>query len=154
MITDPGLRIKVLRTSLSLPELVFQGTRIEGTLGAIQLSPPARQSRIGYAPDSGNIHGSEPISWSEQQSILGWSWFDDYADDESANQASFDEVWAAITQFPEYLIKTKVSDAAEQVWKAQPGSMNLAANSRTFFDLTSGHPVYAITVPVFPIPGA
>jgi len=148
--TDPTLTISIDRTGLSLGALAFSGALDGTTLGIVGYQPPALQSRVTYAPDSINIHGSEAIAASWQQAILGFDWVRDGDSTETEVQASYAEVAAAIAQFS-YVVTTQVSGAPAQLWRADPGSIVPAA--RTYSDLTYRNPVYAVTLPVYPIPG-
>lgn len=147
-VVDPTLTVSIDRTSLSLAPLVFSGS-LDGTaLGIVGYQPPSLQMRVAYAPDSVNVHGSEPVGASYQQAILGVDWVRDGAATETQVQASFAEVAAAVGQFS-YTVTTQVSGAPAQVWSADPGS--LSASGRTFGDLANVNPVFALSIPVYPI---
>jgi hypothetical protein len=150
--TDPTLTISIGRTSLSLSPLLFSGS-LDGTeLGVVNFQPPARLSRVTYAPDSIDVHGSEAIGASWQQAILGWDWVLDGAANETALQAKYDEVVAAVGQFS-YAVTTQANGAPAQVWAADMGSVTPPA--RTYVDLA--HPnalVVSVSIPVYPIPGS
>lgn len=148
---DPTLTITISRASLSLPDLVFSG-KVDGTvLGIVNYQPPAYLWRIAYMPDSADTHGSEAVSAAYQQAILGWDWMRDSSTTEAQVQAAREEVRAALAQFS-YTVTTKVSDAPAEVWAADPGSLTPPA--RSYVDLAHLWPVFAITIPVYPIPGA
>ena len=147
--TDPTLTISIARTSLSLPPLLFSATHDGTALGVVEYQPPAMQARIEYAPDVPSVHGSAATSWAWQESILGWSGVLDDAAGEAAVQASYTEVLAAITQWS-YAVTTQVNGAPAQVWSCRPGSQ--IPDARTYADLANSNPVYAVTIPVYPIP--
>lgn len=149
--TDPTLLITIDRTSLSLSPLVLSGSEDGNDLGVTSYQAPALQARIGYAPDSANIDGSEAISAAWQQSLMSFNYVADRAADETESRASYAEVVAALAQF-EYLVTTVENGAPAQIWTANRGS--IAPPQRSYGDMVSGQPVYAITIPVYPIPGA
>lgn len=146
--TDPTLTITVSRTSLSLSPLVFSAALDGTTLGIVGYQPASRLWRRGYMPDSVDSHGSELVSAAYQQAILGWDWVRDNGATETQVQASREEVAAALAQFS-YTITTQVSGAPAEVWAADPGDQVPAA--RTFENLAHRNPVYAVSVPVYPI---
>jgi hypothetical protein len=147
-VVDPTLTITVSRTSLSLPALVFSGTLDSNVLGVVGYQQPALQWRLGYMPDSADVHGSEALSAAYQQAILGWDWARDGATTETQLQASRVEVAAALAQFS-YTITTQISGAPAEVWRADPGSQ--VPSARTYVDLAHLSQVFAVTVPVYPI---
>lgn len=146
--TDPTLTISIDRTSLALSALVLSATVDANPLGIVAYQPPAMQGRLAYMPDSVDVDGSEALGASWQQALLGFSWVRDNGSTETQVQASYAEVLAAIGQF-EFTVTTQVSGAPAQVWSANRGSMFPAP--RTYSDLTYRNPVYAVTIPVYPI---
>lgn len=151
---DPTLTITIDRAALSLSPLVFSGS-LDGTaLGVVEYAPPAEQVRVLYMPDSDHVHGSEPLGGSLQQSVLPFSWMRVGAAEESEIQAAFAEVGAAIRQAVEYTVTTQVSGAPAQAWRATFGSQQLDATRRSRFSMKALVPVYAVSIPVYPIPGA
>lgn len=148
---DPTLTISIDRTSLSLSPLTFSGAQDGTTLGIVEYLPPQLRSRVLYMPSSADVHGDEAIAASWQQSILGFDWTRDGVATETQIQASFAEVMAAIGQFS-YTVTTQVSGAPAQVWAADMGSMTPSA--RNYIDLANLTPVYAVSIPVYPIAGA
>lgn len=146
--TDPTLTVTISRTSLSLSPLVLSA-QIDGTtLGIVNYQPPATQWRIGYAPDSVDVHGSEPVSAAYQQAVLGFDWVRDNGATETQVQSSRKEVEAALAQFS-YTVTTQVSGAPAEVWSANPGSQ--VPTARTYSNLTYRNPVYAVSIPVYPV---
>ena len=51
-----------------------------------------------------------------------------------------------------YTVTTQEGNAAPEVWAADAGSMQLAANGRTTEDLMAHNPQWNVTIPVYPIP--
>lgn len=145
--TDPTLTISIDRTSLSLSALVFSAS-LGTTLGVVDYQPPATQWRLSYAPDSINVHGSELIGAAYQQSILGFDWVREAGSTETQVQASRVEVAAALAQFS-FTVTTQVSGAPAEVWAADPGSQ--VPSARTFENLMNRNPVFAVSIPVYPI---
>lgn len=153
--TDPAVTLTISIDRSGMPgspsPLVFSAT-LDGTaLGIVGYQPPATDWRRDYAPDSADVHGSELIAAAYQQAILGWDWVDDNASTETQVQASRKEVEAALAQFS-YPITTQVSGAPAEVWLAEPGTQTPSA--RTYEDLANRNPVFAVSVPVYPIPSA
>lgn len=146
--TSPTLTVSIGRTSLSLSPLVFSGTVDGNVLGVVNFQAPAYLPRIKYAPDSDDVHGSEPISWAYQQGLLSWDWMRDRSTSETQVQAARDEVRAALAQFS-YTVTTQVSGAPAEVWAANPGTLTPPA--RTYVDLAYLVPVFVVTIPVYPI---
>jgi hypothetical protein len=146
--TDPTLTIIVSRTLLGLDPLEFSA-RLDGTtLGIVQFQPPASQSRNTYMPDSVDVTGSELIGSSEQQAIIGWDWVREIGSTETQVQASRLEVRAAIRQFA-FTVTTQISGAPAEVWSADPGSQ--VPSARDYTNLANRNPVFAVTIPVYPI---
>lgn len=149
--TAPTLTITIDRTSLSLSPLVISGSLDANELGIVNFRPPPRQARTTYAPDSVDLDGSEPIATAWQQSLLNFDWMPDQAASETDVQASYVEVCAALAQFS-YAVTTQVSGAPAEVWTAERGS--ITPPQRDYVDLAYLRPVYAVTIPVRPIPGS
>ena len=147
--SDPTLTITLDRTSLGLGALVLSGSGTANPLGIVAYTPPALQQRIIYAPDAPGVHGSEALAASWQQAVLGFDWCRFDAATEAQVAASYDEVAEALGQFS-FLVTTAVSDALAQTWAANAGS--LVPSARTYSDLTYRNPVYAVSIPVYPIP--
>lgn len=145
---DPTFTITIGRASLSLPDLVFSGTFDGTALGITAYQSPSLLWRRGYMPDSADSHGSELVSAAYQQAILGWDWVRDNEATETQVQASRKEVEAALAQFS-YPITTQISGAPAEVWSAEPGDQVPAP--RTYENLAYRNPVYAVTVPVYPV---
>lgn len=144
--------ISIGRASLSLADLGFSGTAAGTSRGIVAYYPPGRVARNVYMPDSSDIDGSELIASSWQQAVLGWDWTPIGMADETELQATVDEVFAAIGQFS-FTVTTQTSGAPAQIWTADRGSMALGgSDGRTHISLQTLRPVYAITIPVRPIP--
>lgn len=148
--TAPTLTITISQTG---DDLVLSGTPGVGDLGVTRYSPPALQARLTYMPDNPSIDGSEATGAAWQQSLLTFDWVPDTATDEGDVAASYADVVAAIAQF-EFTVTTEVSDAVEEVWSANRGSIVLSGGSREYTSLVNKNPVYTVTIPVYPIAGA
>lgn len=149
--SDPTLTVSIDRTGLSLSPLVFNGART-GSYGIVHYVPPAMVARVGYMPDSPNVDGSEAISAAWGQGILGVDWIPLGAANETAVQSAYAAVIAAIGQFS-YTVTTQVNGAPAQVWTADRGSMQLGgSDGRTYVDLVTRTPIYALSIPVYPVP--
>lgn len=150
--TAPTVTVSIDRTGLSLSALTFSGTRSGTARGISRFIPPGMVDRTTYMPDSPDVDGSEAVSTAWAQGILGFDWFPIGAANETAVQAARNEVIAAIGQF-EFTVTTQVGGAPAEVWSATRGAMVLGgSDGRTFVDLSLLCPVYAITIPVFPVP--
>lgn len=146
-----SLLVSIDRTSLSLGALALPGSN-DGSTGMhiVSFSPPARQSRNVYMPDSESINGSEIIATSEQQAILGFNVKMTSAT-ETALRTSYNTLVAAIKQF-RFAVTTTQSGAPAEVWAADPGSIQLAdPTGRTFADSHNLNPVYSVSIPVYPV---
>lgn len=150
---DPTLTVSISRLLLpgDLDPLVFAATPVDGTLGIFNYRQPAAIARNGYAPANRFRDGLELTSTAWEKSNIALDWMADEAASETEIQASYDEVWAAIGQF-RFTVTTQVSGAPALVWKADRGSMT--PEPRTYLDLANLCPVYPVTIPVHPIPGA
>lgn len=150
---DPSLTISITRLLLpgSLAPLQFAATPADETLGIFNYQPPSAIARNGYAPANRFRDGAELTSSAWEKTNLGLDWMADEASSETEIQAAYAEVLAAIGQFT-FEVTTQVSGAPAQVWRADRGSMSPAP--RTYLDLANLCPVYPVTIPVHPIPGA
>lgn len=146
--TAPTLTISIDRSSLSLSPLVLSGTNDSNDLGVVNYTPPAKQKRLGQMPDAPDIDGTEYVSSSYQQSRLNFDFVTDKATSETELQALEDELAAAIDQFA-FVVTTQVDGAPARAWSANSG--DLIPPSRTYTDLANHNPVFAVSIPVFPI---
>lgn len=151
--TTPTLTITISRTSLpgSLSPLVLSGSVDSNALGIVNYQPPARLSRITYAPDPVDIDGSEDIAVAWQDSLLNFDWMPDQASTWTVVQTSYADIVAALGQFS-YTVTTQVSSAPAEVWTAKRGS--ITPPGLDFVNMAYRRPVYAVTIPVRPIPGS
>lgn len=149
--TDVAILITISRSvAAGGPDpLVLSGTIDSNALGVTNFARPGLNARITYAPDSRYFDGSEETAVAWDQSILPFAWFPDQAEDETDGQAAFWEVAAAIAQ-RRYDVTTQVADAPAEVWRAKRGSMS--PDPRSYSDLVGNNPVYAVQIPVHPIP--
>lgn len=148
-----AVTISIDRTSLSLSALAFSGSLSGGTTrGIIKYIPPAKIQRRVYATDSSSVNGSELLTKAKQQAILGFDWYPIGAANETAVQAAFAEVEAALDQF-EFEVTTQISGAPAQVWSADAGDIQLGgSDGRTYVDLNHLCPIYSVSIPVYPVP--
>lgn len=145
---DPTLTISIDRTVLSLSPLVFVGQG-DGELGIEDYREPAIQPRVSYAPSSEWQHGEIAMGWSYQQSILEWSFFTD-VDTESESRALIAAVRAAVTQGINFEVTVSVSDADDEVWVCNPGSVS-PTESRTYLNMRTPDPVWNVSLPCYPV---
>jgi hypothetical protein len=145
--------VSIDRTSLGKAPLVLSAGQ-DTTLGLTAYQPPGKVARVTYANDHPDMDGSVALSASWQQALLGFNVVTDQAADEAAIASQVAELVEALAQFS-YLVTTTVGNAPAEVWSAQRGSIALAvSDGRSFTDLANHNPVYAITIPVYPIPGS
>jgi len=152
--TDPTRTISIDRSGMpgALGPLLFSAADDSTELGIYDFQEPGLQMRVFYAPDSIDIHGSEATGASYQQAVLGWDWAADQAASETEVQAAYDEVAAAIAQMS-FLVTTQTNGAPARVWAADPGS--ILPSPRDYAELADPRmAVYAVTLPVYPIPGS
>lgn len=147
---DPTLTISISRTELSLAPLAFSAS-LDGTvLGVVDYTPPDFRMRNVYA-SSDTFHGAERTASSLEQSSILFRWIRVGATTEAQIQTSRNEVATALRQFS-YKVTTQVSGAPAEVWDADPGT--LLGGSRNLVSLKHLVPVYAVEIPVYPIPGS
>lgn len=109
------------------------------------------QARITYAP-TGDSHGDLPLGWSYQESLLGFNVFAELEDTEAEARVKIAELVAALGRLS-YEVTVTVGDADPETWTCRPGNV-AAADDRTSTDLQSHHPIWAVTIPVYPIRSA
>lgn len=151
---DPTLTISVSRLLLpgGLDPLEFSATLDDPTAyGITDFQPPSMLARNGYAPTNRFRDGAELTSTAWNKANLGWDWCPDGATSETEVQAAYEEVLAAIGQIT-FTVTTQISGAPARVWAADRGSMT--SQPRTYLDLANLCPVYPVSIPVHPIPGA
>lgn len=150
--TDSTLLITLSRLLVpGTPDPLVFSADLDGTLlGIVGYQAPARQGEVTYTTDSPRVTGSVAIASKWQQTVLGWDWVSDQAASESDVQAAFEEVAEALGQFT-YTVTTQVAGAPAQAWKAYMGA--LVPSPRSYEDLANSNPVFAVTVPIYPIPG-
>lgn len=137
---------------MTLDPLVLTGhaepTRI---LSVSDYQEPAIQARINYAPD-GDGHGSMPLSWSYQESILGFNVFYEGRTSEAEMRSRIATLTAALGRLS-FETTVTVSDADPEVWTCRPGSVT-PVGGRSLSDLRLFNPVWSIAIPVYPIRSA
>lgn len=148
---DPTLLITISRTELTLTDLVFSG-RLDGTaLGITEYKSPDYRMRNAYAT-SDHFHGAERTASALEQSSLLYKWIRVGATTEAQIQTSRNEVAAALRQSA-YTVTTQLSGAPAEVWDADPGTLTLVG-TRELTSMRHLVPVYAVEIPVYPIPGS
>lgn len=155
MPVDPTLTITIDRSGMpgALTDLVLSA-RLDGAdFGITSYSPPDFESQNTYAADSPYTHGSEVAASKIAQGFLTFAWVPVSATTTAEVQVARDEIKAAIRQFS-FLVTTKEGLAPAEVWAADPGSQRLAGGSLTRMVIKHLVPVYVVTIPVYPIPGA
>lgn len=145
---EPTLTITISQAG---DDLVLSGTPGVGDYGIIEYTEPASMAQSVYGADSPYTHGSEALAGRWVQAVLSFDWCPDTAEDEADVATTKAAVAAAIGQF-KFTVITQVSDAAAEAWSADMGS--IIPSPRTFTNLTHHNPVYRVTIPVHPVPGA
>lgn len=145
---DPTLVITIDRTSLELPPLVLSGAP-GSELGITDYTEPAEQTRVEYAPQSRIVHGATSIGAALQQTILPFS-FLTLVDTETESRALVAQVRAAVAQTPTFQVTVSVSDAPDETWTCDPGSVT-SIGSRTRVNLMYPRPIFAVDIPCYPI---
>ena len=145
--TTPALTVSIDRTSLSLAALVASGTNDATVLGVTGYSEPGAVPRVTYGPTSAYLHGDKPLAWSYQQGVLQLE-IVARASTETAAQALYDALAAAITQWPSYAVTTVVNGVTK-VWTCYPGS--LVPAERTLVDLRNHDAAWAVSLPCYPV---
>jgi hypothetical protein len=148
-VVDPTLVITISRTELGLGLLTLSAADDGTPLGIYRFRQPSLQRRNNYAPSSQYADGDEQISSSWQQALMEFDWAQEGAT-EAQVQASYWEIAKALAQ-SSYTVTTQINGAPVLSWDADSGSM--AASDRTYEDLSESDQVYAVTIPVKPIPG-
>ena len=110
---------------------------------------PAMQPRINYAPDNGDLHGSVPLGWSYQQTVLAFNVFDEVGTSEATMRVKIAELTAALGRLA-YPVTVTVDDADPETWTCDPGAV-VAVDDRNSFDLQDHRPMWAVTIPAYPI---
>lgn len=147
------LTIAISRTGLpgGLGPLVLSAEDDANPLGITAYSSPGRIGRVTYLPDEPDIHGSIPQAGSLQQGVISFGVLATAAS-ESVMRSLIGPLEQALGQL-NYTVTETIGDAAPRVYPAVMGSIELANNAgRTYEDLRDSDPVYAVTIPVYPIP--
>jgi hypothetical protein len=107
------------------------------------------QARVAYAPESDWAHGSVPLSWSWQQTMLNFEVAAIDASSESAARSAHADLLEAVTQWA-FLVTTTVSDSPAETWTCHPGSVT-PGGPRSYVDLRHFINVWVVTVPCYPV---
>jgi hypothetical protein len=118
------------------------------SLSVTDYREPAMQARITYAP-TGDAHGDVPLSWSYQETLLNFAAFAETATSEADARAKVADLTAALGRLS-YTVTITVNGATPEVWTCRPGTV-APADSRTYSDMVSGKPVWAVSIPAYPI---
>lgn len=141
------------RTSLALSPLVLSGTRDDpsstSVLGVTGYTEPPVQPRIKYAPTSDWVNGDVALSRTLQQSLITFRVRPVDATETDARTA-LNELQSAISQLS-FTVTEAISGAPARIWSCDPGSMQLA-NPRSYADLKTVTPVWAVSIPCYPLP--
>lgn len=145
-----SLTISINRTSLSLSALSMSALLADGTaLGIVGYQEPAKTPRVGYAPSSNYEHGDTVLSWSWQQSILNFDVVPVNPATEAVARDLIDQLVTAVSRV-QYQTTVTVNGVAK-VWTCDVGSVT-PAGARTLVDLKTKAPVWAVSIPCYPIP--
>lgn len=142
------IRIEIQRTAGG--PLVIRNDRTTA-LTLVSLREPARQPRVGYAPTSRYQDGEMPLDMSLQQSLLLFDVAARGAASESAAQAAYAELDAAM--FSLNVPVHVVWEDHTQVWTCHAGSRTPAAD-RDYVSLRDHDAVWSVSLPCHPIPTA
>lgn len=146
---DSTLVISIDRESLELEPLVLYGHGSEPGLGVSDYTEPAMRPRIGYAPDSEWIHGSQPLSVVWQESILGFNVFPDEAESETEARQWLAVLVQAVGRL-RYTVTVTVDDAPPETWVCTAATVS-PVGGRTSVNLRDHDPVWEVTIPCQPI---
>lgn len=141
--------MSVDRSALSLAALVFDDDGPTYRLTEQGLGRPAITWRRTAAPDSANVHGTEYIGAAKEQSSLPLE-VKVYAASTAALDAACNELEDALSQFA-YPV-TVTEDGVTKVWSAGPADMSSGLVDSG--DVPAHIRTYALSIPVYPIPGS
>lgn len=143
--------VSIDRTSLALSALVISDAGATYLLTDKGLGRPATTRRNTYAPESPDMHGSLLLNSVKEQSALPLEVIvqaDTAADLDAAIQALFD----ALDQFT--YNTTVTVDGVAKVWASSPAAYGASDGYVDHSRVAQFFDVLAITIPVYPIPGA
>lgn len=142
--------VSIDRTSLGLPPLVIG---VDGdstyTVTVGGLGRPAVTARTTYAGDSPYLHGQTPIAVVRENSSLPLTVLLQ-GDTDAALRAAAAALDAALWQFTYNVTVTEGSTAT--TWLCSPASYGLDSSAVTSDNVAEHYEVWAITIPVYPIP--
>lgn len=107
------------------------------------------QARNQYAP-TGDGDGEMPLSWSWQQSILGFNVVKNDAATEAAMRLKIAELVTAVGRLS-FEITVTVGDAPAETWTAEGAGSVVPVGGRTYTDMRHHDPVWSVAIPVHPI---
>lgn len=149
MSVDPSLTISIDRSALTLDPLVCSGSRDASDFWITDYAEPAMQARVDYVPDSRWVHGSDPRAWSWQQTLIPFTVMAN-ASTETEARAKVAELRAALTQGLTFEVTVSVSDADDEVWTCNPGSVS-PVGSRTRTNMRFVNDEWAVSIPAYPV---
>lgn len=109
---------------------------------------PAMQPRINYAP-TGDDHGDVPLSWSYQETLLGFNAFAEDATDEDDLDSRIAELTAALGRLI-YPVTVTKNGGTPVTWTCRAGAV-APTDDRTSADLQDHTAMWAVTIPAYPI---
>lgn len=140
--------LSIDRTSLSLSALVIADDSTTYRLAKGGFGRPAMTWRTTFAPDSINVHGSEPIAAVKEQTsipaeviVLGATW--------AAVDTAVTALETAVSQFS-YDV-TQTTGGVARAWAASPASWSSASSTVEPFNVDQKFEVLRLTIPVYPI---
>jgi hypothetical protein len=144
-----SVSVSVDRSALSLTALVFNADGPTYRITEQGLGRPGITWRRTAAPDSVNVHGTEYVAASKEQSSLPLE-VGVYAGTTADLDAACVALEDALSQFAYDVTVTE--DGVVKVWSAGPADM--ASGLVDSGEVASHIRTYTITIPVYPIPGS
>jgi hypothetical protein len=141
--------VSIDRTDLSLSALVIQGNTRQAGWNAMPGWQIPDFMPVVETASSPYLHGSVATGWRYQDGILSGDVFPVVAD-AAALATAVAEMRAALGRLS-YTVTTNVNGDVS-VWSAQPGSMTRSPLDA--IKVGRNEPVWSLTIPVYPIPGA
>lgn len=133
---------------MSLSPFVLCGHDATRDLSVTAYREPSMQPRVSYAP-TGDGHGDMPLAWSYQEVVHAFNVFDEAAESETAMRAKIAELTAALGRL-RYEITITVDDADPEMWDCRAGAV-APVDDRNSYDLQAHNPLWAVTIPAYPI---
>jgi hypothetical protein len=149
-VADPTFTLTIDRSQLGLADLVLDGSK-GGTspLGLTGWTEPAMRAAVDYAPDDMFTHGSRPLGWRWQQTMLNFDVAPFGAVSEAAARLLHSELVAAVTQW-RFALHLDADGAARETWICDPGSVE-PQGGRTVADIVNHNPGWSCSIPADPV---